>query len=81
LSATQIAETRKLTLGTIHGHFAKLISQDLLKLEEILSPERIARLKEVFEAYEKDTNLSTIKEQVGDEFTYGELKIGKISIG
>lgn len=73
----QIAETRKLTIGTIQGHFAKLISQDLIQIEEVMSYETILKLKDVFKAYDKDTALGIIKEEVGDEFTYGELKIGQ----
>lgn len=77
----EIADIRKLTLGTIHGHFAKLISQDLLKIEEIMSEEKIEKLKIIFNSFAKDTTIGVIKEQIGDEFSYGELKIGQVAFG
>lgn len=80
-TAEEIADIRKFTLGTIHGHFAKLISQDLLKIEEVMSEEKIEKLKIIFNSFEKGTNLSVIKEQIGDEFTYGELKIAQGAFG
>ncbi len=77
MSIEAIAEARKLSVGTIQGHFAKLISSDKIKIEAVLSPEKIERLKEVFSKAEKDAPLALIKEKTGDEFSWGELKIGQ----
>lgn len=77
MSAEQIAENRKLTIATIYGHFAKLVSQDKIKIEEVMSAHTVDSLREVFNKFEKNTALSTIKEYVGDTFTYGELRIAQ----
>jgi uncharacterized protein YpbB len=72
----QIAETRKLTRSTILSHFAKLISQKLILVEEVITKDRILELEEVFRNKE-DLLISEIKEMVGDTFDWGELRIYK----
>ena len=72
----QIAETRKLTKSTILSHFAKLITQKEILIDEVISKDRILELQEAFKGNE-DKLISEVKEIVGDSFDWGELRIYK----
>jgi uncharacterized protein YpbB len=75
-SVDQIAETRKLTKSTILSHFAKLITQNEIQIDEVISKDRIIELQEAFKGNE-DKLISEVKEIVGDSFDWGELRIYK----
>lgn len=75
----QIAEIRKLSAGTIFGHFTKLLEADLLRLDDIISDEKINELREAFKNY-NDEPLGEIKEKYGDQFSWDELRLFKASL-
>ena len=55
-SVEKVAEIRKLTRSTIQTHFVKLIQSKLLRLDEVMSDERISFLKGHFEKYPDASN-------------------------
>ncbi|WP_338376154.1 helix-turn-helix domain-containing protein [uncultured Flavobacterium sp.] len=75
----EIASIRKLTENTIYTHFTKLIELDLIKIEDLLSEEKIKQLKVLFK-YFKGESLSELKETVGDKFSWEELKLYRSSL-
>ena len=75
----QIAEIRKLTVGTIFGHFTKLVQDKAVTINEIMPIEKIEALSKVFTSYTEES-LNRLKDQVGDAFTWDELKIYKASL-
>lgn len=75
MTAEQIAAHRKLSVSTIYVHYAKLIATDKLKIEEVLPPDKVARLREIFRLLNTDAPLAGIKEQTGEEFSWGELRL------
>ena len=79
LSVSQIASKRKLTETTIYSHFAKLIQQEYITIEDVLPEEKIKKLKVLFK-YFKGESLSELKETVGDKFSWEELKLYKASL-
>lgn len=78
-SIKEISEIRKLTPQTINGHFVKLIEKDQVQLAEVLSPERITALAEIFIGFTGDS-VGSLKEQYGENFTWDELKMYKASL-
>jgi hypothetical protein len=78
ISVSQIASKRKLTETTIYSHFAKLIQQEYIAIEDVLPEEKIKKLKVLFK-YFKGESLSELKETVGDKFSWEELKLYKAS--
>lgn len=69
-----IAQERQLSAQTVEGHFAQLIKAEQIELDQIISAERIAFLKEkVFNGYEGGS-LSPLKEHYDKEVTWAELK-------
>ena len=65
--------------GTIIGHFVKLIKMGELQLEEVMSSDRISELADIFEGY-TELSLTPLKEKVGEEFTWDELKLYRASM-
>lgn len=78
-SIKEISIYRKLTETTIYGHFAKLIEQEYVSIEDLLPEDKIAQLKVLFK-YFKGESLSELKETVGDKFSWEELKLYKSSL-
>ena len=78
-SIEQIAEIRKLTVGTIMGHFIKLIQDKAVTINDIMPEDKLALLAKAFENYTEES-LNPLKEQVGDSFSWDELKLYKASL-
>jgi hypothetical protein len=78
-SIKEIATIRKLTKGTIYSHFAKLIATETITLSEILPEDKIQELTLLFKNYNEES-LNKLKEQVGNKYTWDELKMFKASI-
>lgn len=78
-SISEIATIRKLTTQTIESHFVKLIQEKKIKVEDVLSPDKITALTEAFQFY-KEESLTGLKEQHGEKFTWDELRMFKASL-
>ena len=78
-SVKEIAEIRKLTKQTIHGHFAQLIENQMISIESVLPADRIQKLARAFENHTA-ISLQPLKEQYGDEFSWEELKLFKANL-
>lgn len=73
-SMEQIATERELNPNTIFGHLASFIPSGEIKTLDLISKKRFDELKNIIpqKVFE---NLSDLKKQLGDEYSYGELKI------
>ncbi len=70
----QIAQERNLATSTIEGHLAQLVKQDRILAEELISPEKLHHIIKI--AFELQTSqLTPLKEALGKEYTFGEIKI------
>lgn len=78
-SIEEIALLRKLTVGTIMGHFTKLIQDKAVAITDVLPEDKIEALTNVFKNY-KDESLNPLKEKVGDQFSWDELRMFKASL-
>ena len=78
-SISEIATIRKLTTQTVESHFVKLIHEKKIKVEDVLSPDKITALTEAFQFY-KEESLTGLKEQHGEKFTWDELRMFKASL-
>jgi len=74
----EIANERQLGVSTIEGHFAKLIQQEKIDITDVLDPKRISEIESYLEEAEGKT-LGTLKEELGDKVSYGELKLVQAS--
>jgi uncharacterized protein YpbB len=78
-SVQQIAEERKLSPSTVLGHFTKLIKEKTVAISEFLPQEKIDRLTIEFQNYNEDS-VTPMKERLGDEFTWDELRMFRASL-
>ena len=78
-SIEEIANVRKLTVGTILGHFTKLIQDKAVSINDIMPEDKIEILTKAFYGY-KEESLAPLKEQLGDAFSWDELRMFKASL-
>ena len=78
-SIEEIALLRKLTVGTILSHFTKLVQDKAVDIKDIFPEDKLKTLSKLFENYNEET-LNTMKEQVGEEFSWNELRLFKASL-
>ena len=79
-SIKEIAAIRTLTVGTIYGHFVKLIEEKTFNIADILPSDKMEDLTKAFDGYTEES-LNALKEQVGEKFSWDELKMFKASLG
>ena len=70
----EIAAERGLVATTIEGHLAHYVGRGLLNVAEIVAEEKIAIIKQAVDRKGKES-LKVIKEHLGDEFSYGEIRL------
>jgi hypothetical protein len=70
----EIAEERGLVSATIESHLAYYVRLGLLNVEEIVGEEKIAIIKDTVDSKGRGS-LKVIKEHLGDEFSYGEIRL------
>ena len=78
-SIEEIALIRKLTVGTILTHFTKLVQDKAVAINDVLPVDKLKSLSKLFENYNEET-LNTMKEQVGEDFSWNELRLFKASL-
>ncbi len=78
-SIEEIANLRKLTVGTILSHFTKLIQDKAVSINDIMPEDKIEALTKAFYGY-KEESLNSMKEQLGDAFSWEELRMFKSSL-
>jgi hypothetical protein len=70
----EIATMRELAISTIESHLARFVASGELSMEELVDQEKAKNIEVVITAV-GDSGLSAIKEKLGDEYSYGEIKI------
>lgn len=73
-SIAEIALERGLNESTIYGHLSQYVMNGALKLEQLLSKEKIEVLGK-FYAENSDILLSDAKSKLGDDYSFGELRL------
>ena len=79
LSIVEVSQRRGLAETTIMGHLEHLMAAgESLSLErELPSAERVTRIAEAFDQTES-WNLTPVKELLGDDFSYNELRLVRV---
>ena len=73
-SIDEIANQRELNSATITGHLAHFIPTGEVKITDLISETHYKELKALIPKH-KFENLSDLKHQVDDKYTYGELRL------
>lgn len=72
-SIDEIATIRNFVRGTIEGHLAHFIQEGNLELTEVVSKEKIPAIEAAVKIH-GPYMLRTLKDELGEEFSYGEIK-------
>jgi ATP-dependent DNA helicase RecQ len=64
-----------LAVSTIEGHLVPYVQNGEIPLEKLVSPEKIEKIKQVLQQNPDATSLSEIKAILGDEYSYGEIRL------
>lgn len=68
----EIAERRGLKQGTIETHLAFYVQRGSLELNKLIAEEKAETIRAALEDY---TSLSAVKERLGDDYSYGEIRM------
>ncbi|MBE2289272.1 MAG: DNA helicase RecQ [Chitinophagaceae bacterium] len=74
-SIEEIAEQRRLSVGTIEGHLAAFIASGDLSITKVLPFDKLRAILEMVETTGQYTAAKPIKDLLGDDYTYGEIRM------
>ena len=74
-----IASERVMSVGTIYSHITRLIQSGDIEISQVMEKEKLKALENAFEDY-NEQSLTPLKEQVGDAFSWEELKLYRASL-
>lgn len=80
MSIPEIAAERMYIEATIYNHFSKLLEEGKVKIEEVLSTEKLNQLKKSFLPADINLSLSEIRTKLENEFTFEELRLYKTEL-
>jgi hypothetical protein len=72
-STIEIAKERGFAISTIEGHLARFIKSGEIKLEELVSQEKLNHIEKVMKFYDGQS-INSIKNNTSEEITYGEIR-------
>jgi hypothetical protein len=70
----KIAMERQLAVSTIEGHLAHFVSQGLLSIERLMSPEKAGVIIDFITLHTEATS-GDVKTALGEDYSYGEIKL------
>jgi ATP-dependent DNA helicase RecQ len=70
----EIARERNLTENTVQNHLARFITTGEITLDELVPPHKVDPIRAAVTKFNSSGMLSPIKEYLGDDYTYGEIK-------
>ncbi|MGD8886494.1 MAG: helix-turn-helix domain-containing protein [Gammaproteobacteria bacterium] len=73
-SVSEIAEARGLVTNTIEGHLAHYVGLGMLDVSDLVADTKISSIKQAAEK-KGIQNLKVIKEHLGDNVSYGEIRM------
>lgn len=74
LSVAEIAKQREMTRSTIETHLIRFIPSGEIQLEDIVQRNKIEPIKQAIIEFSDIGALSPIKESLGENFSYGEIR-------
>lgn len=73
-SVEEVAKERGLAISTIESHLVRFIPSGEINVEDLVELEKIEPIREAIFELNAENGLSPIKEFLGDDFTYGEIR-------
>lgn len=73
-SVAEIAKVREMTRSTIETHLVRFITSGEIRLSELVPEYKIETIKKAIDRYRDVGALSPIKESLGEDYSYGEIR-------
>jgi ATP-dependent DNA helicase RecQ len=73
-SVDEIARMRDLTTNTVEGHLALFIPMGKVQLEELVPEHKIAPIRQAIAKHGGEGAVGPIKTDLGDDYSYGEIR-------
>ncbi|MBI2730218.1 MAG: helix-turn-helix domain-containing protein [Sphingobacteriales bacterium] len=73
-SVQEIAAERKLTIGTVENHLAGFVNSGEINIESLIPKSKIEIIKNKYEELGAELGIKPIKEALGDDYSYGEIR-------
>ncbi len=73
-SIPEIAKERNLAVSTIENHLARFIATGEVGLDQFVSLEKVEVIREAIVRFSESEALSPIKEYLGEEYSYSEIR-------
>ena len=73
-SVDEIVTTRGMSKQTIEAHLARFVSSGEIRLEELVPADKIEAIRSAIIRFNDGGALSPVKEFLGDDYSYGEIK-------
>ena len=77
MTIQDIAKERNLTISTIQSHLATLVQQNKIEIHQLVTDEKLKLIMDAVEKFKDNPGLSPIKEYLGHDVSYGEIKMVK----
>ncbi|SMC72108.1 helix-turn-helix domain-containing protein [Pedobacter nyackensis] len=71
----EIAEERKMVVGTIEGHLAHYVAQQEISAKDIIGAKKLSKILDAIKEL-KTLQMNPIRERLGRDYSFGEIKIG-----
>jgi ATP-dependent DNA helicase RecQ len=72
----EIAEQRNLSIGTIENHLATFVGTGEIEITRLIPKEKLNKLMATIKATGQTYAAKPVKDLLGDDYTYGEIKMG-----
>ncbi|HMS09903.1 MAG TPA: helix-turn-helix domain-containing protein, partial [Pyrinomonadaceae bacterium] len=73
-SIDEIAKARGLAVSTIENHLCRFIADGRVRVDEIVEPAKIEVIRKAIIEHKVENQISPVKEYLGDDFSYGEIR-------
>ncbi len=79
-AVADIAKARNLTIATIETHLAKFVRRGDIKIEELVSREKIVIIESAVKEYTSGS-ITPIKQKLGNDVSFGEIRLVMAGLG
>ena len=74
-TVAEISRERNLTTQTIEGHLAHFVANGTIKIEDLVSREKIILIEPALEEFKKGSSITPVKEKLPGSVSYGDIRL------
>jgi len=81
VAISQIAIDRKLSEGTIEGHLSRYLASGEVALNDLVAADKVEPIRQAIVQFGDSTAIGPIKQFLGEQYSYGEIKAVLATMG